>query len=192
MECNMLDDAVRRDLIAGLEAHQGFDDEERGHAARIAAFVRRVERPFSRETLEGHITAAAIVWRRDTDELLTVWHKKLGKWLQPGGHCEPDVDDSVVGAALRELEEETGVTRRQVTRIGTIFDVDAHPIPETKKAPAHVHYDVRFLFLLVDTSRVQLTADHGAKWTAVSALGEGYGRSLARVGLKLGEMGLSV
>jgi 8-oxo-dGTP pyrophosphatase MutT (NUDIX family) len=50
------------------------------------------------------------------DRVLLLLHPKLGRWLPPGGHVEPNElpDD----AAVREVEEETGVRIRLVGRRG--------------------------------------------------------------------------
>ena len=44
---------------------------------------------------------------QDREHFLMVKHKKLGKWLPPGGHIEPD--ESPDDAACREVFEETGL-----------------------------------------------------------------------------------
>jgi len=55
--------------------------------------------------MKRHFTATAFVVR-DGATLLH-WHKRLGQWMPPGGHIEPDEDP--VQAALREVREETGL-----------------------------------------------------------------------------------
>jgi len=72
-----------------------------GEATRLEAGVAlEREVPFER-----HFTATAYVVARDRTLLL--WHRKLGMWLPPGGHCEPNEDP--VEAACREAEEESGL-----------------------------------------------------------------------------------
>ncbi|HET6214067.1 MAG TPA: NUDIX domain-containing protein [Micromonosporaceae bacterium] len=53
-----------------------------------------------------HYTASAVVLD-DQDRVLLVHHNKLGKWLYPGGHIDPN--ESPGEAAIRELTEETGI-----------------------------------------------------------------------------------
>lgn len=56
--------------------------------------------------VQRHFTATGIVLN-DEHKVLMIRHKKLGVWLPPGGHVEPDElpDDAV----LREIYEETGI-----------------------------------------------------------------------------------
>jgi 8-oxo-dGTP pyrophosphatase MutT (NUDIX family) len=68
-------------------------------------------------------------------------HRKLDRWLQPGGHADGDVD--LARVALREAQEETGVAGLCVE--GGIFDIDRHRIPARGDEPEHWHYDVRYV-----------------------------------------------
>jgi 8-oxo-dGTP pyrophosphatase MutT (NUDIX family) len=89
----------------------------------------------------GHITASAFVVDRGHSKLLLIHHGKLNTWLQPGGHV--DAGEDVITAALREVEEETGVSGTLIS--DGIFDLDVHAIPASGSRPAHTHFDVRFL-----------------------------------------------
>ncbi|MFD0393981.1 NUDIX domain-containing protein [Streptomyces nogalater] len=66
----------------------------------------------SRKEFRGHVTAGAALVRPD-GRVLTIEHRSLRKWLLPGGHVETE-DTSLRDAALRELAEETGISREQV------------------------------------------------------------------------------
>jgi 8-oxo-dGTP pyrophosphatase MutT (NUDIX family) len=79
--------------------------------------------------------------------MVVLWHKKIGRWLQPGGHVE-DSDESVADASLRELCEETGATTTDISKFLGIVDIDVHPIPALKDQAEHLHYDVRFGFVM--------------------------------------------
>ena len=146
------------------------------HAERVAAFVARTTEPWSRATLAGHLTASAWVLDKTLTHVAMIHHRKLDKWLQPGGHIE-ETDVSWRDAAQREVTEEIGLTRF-VSRAddAQLFDVDVHAIPERGDVPAHFHYDLRFLFV-ADThaehdATLQLNADeaHDCRWFALDAL----------------------
>jgi 8-oxo-dGTP pyrophosphatase MutT (NUDIX family) len=97
--------------------------------------------PFVRERLAGHFTASSwLVDATGTRALLT-HHRKLARWLQLGGHADGDRD--LANVALREAEEESGLTDLRVEP--ELFDLDRHWIPERGDVPGHWHYDARYV-----------------------------------------------
>lgn len=152
----------RDSLLESLRTHAPADDSEADHLAEIVAFVGAQSAPFSRDTLEGHITASAFIVDPTRMFTLLVWHEKLARWLQPGGHCE-ESDSSTLAAAKREVEEETGLRHDQLRQVGDgVFDVDAHRIPARRDVPEHWHYDIRYLF---EADRAAPTLP-GANWVS--------------------------
>jgi 8-oxo-dGTP pyrophosphatase MutT (NUDIX family) len=74
--------------------------------------------------------------------MLLIEHAKLGLWLQPGGHVDPE-DPSHAAACLREVKEEVGLVPTQLELLASPFDIDIHTIPARKEEPEHEHFDVR-------------------------------------------------
>ena len=99
------------------------------------------ENPFLRERLAGHFTASVWLVSGDGSRVLLTHHRKLGMWLQLGGHADGERDLQV--AALKEAAEESGLTDLRIEP--GIFDLDRHRIPEHKGVPEHWHYDVRYV-----------------------------------------------
>jgi 8-oxo-dGTP pyrophosphatase MutT (NUDIX family) len=97
--------------------------------------------PFQRERESGHFTGSAWLVSADSERVLLTHHRKLNRWLQLGGHADGDSDLAAV--ALREAEEESGLT--DLTVEPDIFDLDRHLIPARGDEPEHWHYDVRFV-----------------------------------------------
>ncbi len=125
-----------------LERYRPVDPGQVAIRAAMLAFVDRF--PWDahlRSRLEGHLTASALVVDAAFEKVLLLRHKKLGKWLQPGGHC--DGDANLPAVALRESIEETGIAGLEVDP--RPIDLDIHPIPARPEAPAHHHFDTRFL-----------------------------------------------
>lgn len=89
----------------------------------------------------GHLTGSAWLVSADGARVLLTHHKKLGRWLQLGGHADGDVE--LARTALREAEEESGLRDLEVE--AEIFDLDRHRIPARGSEPEHWHYDVRFV-----------------------------------------------
>lgn len=129
-------------LLQKLRNHRGADAHEEEMRKRIIAFVEQNPRCFDRSLQSGHITGSAMIVNPERTHTLLTHHHKLEKWLQLGGHSDGDPD--TLRVALREAEEESGLTE-VVPVAEAIFDVDVHEIPARKNEPAHVHYDIRFL-----------------------------------------------
>ena len=138
-------DAVDVDARARLaRALSGFARRHPAQATEAAGFARLLEDradPFVRERLEGHFTASAWLVDRTGSRTLLTHHRKLGRWLQPGGHADGDRD--LARVALREAQEESGLHGLRVEP--AIFDLDRHWVPEHRGVPGQWHYDVRYV-----------------------------------------------
>ena len=135
-------DAARRTLHSALLAHEPADDAELRDRDAIAALVAGTDRCFDRTLYEpGHITGSAFVVDAATGRVLLHHHRRLGRWLQLGGHDEGEHDP--LATALREGREESGLI--DLTPLSpAILDVDLHEIPAGRSEPAHLHHDVRY------------------------------------------------
>lgn len=139
----------RASFLQHLNAYAPFDVNEAEMRDRMVRFVTEQTECFRRECVEGHITASCWIvntlpeGERRRGQALLTWHKRLNRWLQMGGHLEPE-DRSLLEASLREAREESGLPNVKPVS-AAIFDLDVHLIPERKGEPAHYHYDVRFL-----------------------------------------------
>lgn len=136
-------------LLEQLQNHAPFDERERAMTTRLQTFLQKTQNqnPFDRELSGaapklGHVTGSAWIVNAEYSCIVLLYHAKLKKWVQPGGHCDGQSD--VLQVAQREAEEETGLV---ATPLSTqVFDVDIHQIPEYWNTPAHFHFDVRYLF----------------------------------------------
>lgn len=136
-----------------LRQFQPMDAEETGYLARTIAFVEQTDCFWQRSTLEGHLTGSAWIVSEDGGSALLLHHRKLDRWLQPGGHADA-ADDTLLETARREAMEECGISELKPTT-ARIFDVDVHEIPARGHEPAHFHYDLRFLFSVPKTSNIE-------------------------------------
>ncbi len=127
-------------LLRYMERHA----ENAAVAWRILSFIRTTPDCFQRSHTAGHITGSAWLLSPQGGQALLTLHRKLGRWLQPGGHADGDSD--TLRVALREAEEESGIAGIYPLE-REIFDVDVHEIPARPAAndPAHLHYDIRYL-----------------------------------------------
>ena len=108
----------------------------------ILGFIERHAQDAHRRSCRpGHLTASALVVDESLERVVLLHHRKLGKWLQPGGHC--DGDANLGGVAWREASEETGLDGLEL--VPRLIDLDIHDIPARPGEPAHRHLDSRFL-----------------------------------------------
>jgi 8-oxo-dGTP pyrophosphatase MutT (NUDIX family) len=128
---------------------RAFDDPADGEALKsrelILLLLERTPAPFSRRQFTpGHITASGLVVSPDGDRILLVHHRRLDRFLLPGGHVEDD-DARVADTARREVVEETGALLRDEP-VPTLVSLDVHGIPPRKSEPYHLHHDLTFAF----------------------------------------------
>lgn len=175
------------ELLAALIAYQPGSPEETSAQTRIVAHVRAGGALFDRRRWDGHLTGSAFLLDAAGERLLLIHHRKLDKWLQPGGHGEPDeIDPTAV--ARREAEEETGVRGLVVhPSFPCPFDLDVHVIPARKDEAAHEHLDVRTLFLVPADAALSADLDevHALRWFDLAEAAALPDASVARAAKKI-------
>ena len=153
----------RSALKALLSAYREHRPEESDTILRFEAFVDAHPDCFHRSCRVGHITGSAWLVDEAGKRVLLTHHRKLGRWLQLGGHSDGDPDPLAV--ALREAREESGLSVRALDE--AIFDLDVHLIPTRGPEPAHLHFDVRFLVVAEHDRFRKNDESHALKWVPV-------------------------
>lgn len=103
---------------------------------RLSAELDRLDHPCDQSADPVHVTSSGVVvGSRGTILLL---HRRLGRWLQPGGHIEPG--ESPSAAARRESQEETGLVLSHPPDGPVLVRVDVH-----EAALGHTHLDLCYL-----------------------------------------------
>ena len=123
-------------LLVALRDRVPVDDRERRSLTSFHDHLAGLDAPFDEHADAVHITASAIVV--GARGVVLHRHKRLGLWLQPGGHVEPG--EWPHEAARREAAEETGLDVRHPGSSPQLVHVDVHPGPR-----GHTHLDVRYL-----------------------------------------------
>ena len=160
-------------LLDRLRRHQPVGRDETEDLATILAFVTAHADPFDRQIPQAHLTASAFVFSPDGKQVLLLHHRKLDRWLQPGGHAEAG-ETSGEDVALREAREETGIgALRLHPDAPRPLDVDVHEIPVHGRDPAHLHLDLRYVVIAPDGAALLRSAKetNALRWFEWDALG---------------------
>jgi 8-oxo-dGTP pyrophosphatase MutT (NUDIX family) len=125
-----------RAVVEAVRALPPVDDREAASRDEVLAGLRDLVAPFDQDADPTHVTGSAVVVGPRGTVLHR--HKRLGLWLQPGGHV--DGDEWPHEAALREAGEETGLLVRHIAGGPRLIHVDAHD-----GGRGHRHLDLRYL-----------------------------------------------
>jgi len=161
-----------RDLLDQLAQYENFwlpvSGENFNTLKLFREFLRDCPSAFGR-SFPGHITGSAFIVRRDSGQLLLTLHRKLNKWIQLGGHCDGETD--VFEVAKKETYEESGLSNLVAyPSHDLILDLDIHEIPATPREAAHLHYDVRYLFMTDETNLRVSDESHELRWFSMEEL----------------------
>ena len=173
------------DLAVARLAIDTAVDPDPDHHVHMLGFLATHPDALLRSCAEGHLTGSALVVDSEAAHFLLLHHRKIGRWLQPGGHA--DGDANLAAVALREATEETGIEGLRVAV--PAIDLDVHVI-DSGDEPRHLHFDVRHLVVAPPGARVSGNHEsHELRWVQPRDL-EDYApdeslRRLVRVGMAL-------
>ena len=143
------------------------NEQEARDKAVILAFMDANADAFLRENPVAHMTASAWVVNAARDRVLMVYHRIYDSWSWTGGHA--DGDEDLLGVALREVREETGVTHvRPVSE--EIYSLEILTVDGHEKRGAyvssHLHMNVTYLLEADerDALRVCEAENSGVRW----------------------------
>ena len=154
----------RNNLRKKLEKYDPTNFEEIENKQKMLNFLNNNEDCFERNLSIGHFTGSCWIENHDGTKFLLTLHKKIGLWLQLGGHADGDSD--IARVALREAHEESGLQHIELLS-EEIFDIGVHLIAAYRNVPAHYHYDVRFLMRAFDDDIKISDESDDLKWFSV-------------------------
>jgi 8-oxo-dGTP pyrophosphatase MutT (NUDIX family) len=164
----------RRPLTELLQRYAAAGPGAAEIAARFLAFASAHGDCLLRSCGPGHVTASAWILSADGGACLLTRHRKLGKWLQLGGHV--DGEERVERAALREAREESGLQSFEMLAPAGVLlplDLDVHPIPARGSEPEHLHWDVRFLLRAAPGQQLAISDESDdLRWIPLQRLSE--------------------
>lgn len=137
-------------------------ERELSSVTRVRSAMQEGAIAYDRTGSLGHFTASAAIVDPHAGKTLLTHHRKLGIWVQLGGHCDGDTD--LLASSKREGLEESGLADLQPlwplsSAQPLPLDVDIHSIPNKTGEHDHYHFDFRFLWLADSTAPLAISAE---------------------------------
>lgn len=160
--------SLRDDAHALFTEWQAPDDDQERLRRLYLEHVDACTEAMSRDCHPDHVTASAIIFSADHRRVLLTMHHIVKLWLQTGGHCEP-ADTTLVGAALREAREESGIQDLSIDPVPV--QLSRHDVPSCGPIRPSYHLDVQFLAVAEpDAVRVISEESDDLAWFVVDEL----------------------
>lgn len=122
----------------------------------------------SRDCHPDHLTASALIFSADHERVLLTLHHVIKRWLQTGGHCDPE-DESISDAALREAHEESGIDGLTIDPVPVLLS--RHEVPSCGPIRPSHHLDVQYV-AVAPVAAQQVISDESdeLEWFAIDGL----------------------
>ncbi len=171
------------ELRALVEGHEPATAREATAKERFLAELSLLDDPCDEHAGLTHVTASGIVTGRRGTVLHL--HKRLGVWMQSGGHI--DAGETPDEAARREATEELGLVVEHPGQGPCLIHLDVH-----QAAQGHTHLDLRYLLVAGDGDPDPPPGESPeARWyaweEAVAVADDGLAEALAMARVALGK-----
>ena len=158
------------ELTERIKKYRPFNEQEEADKVLILDWIRNNKNAFFRGNMVAHMTASAWVVNKDRSKVLMIYHNIYKSWAWTGGHADGELD--LLGTAIRELKEETGVENVRVLN-NEIFSleiicVNGH-IKRGKYVSSHVHLNLTYLLEVDENEILKIKEDENSdvKWVNI-------------------------
>ena len=152
------------------------DDEQESLRLAYLAHLDKHPDATSRDCHPDHLTASALIFSADHTQVLLTLHHVIKRWLQTGGHCDPE-DESMSAAALREAHEESGIEGLTIDPVPVLLS--RHEVPSCGPIRPSHHLDVQYVAVAPPAAQ-QVISDESdeLEWFAIDELPAGTDHSV--------------
>lgn len=156
--------------ILNLDHYIPYNEQEERDLALFKQCLDIYDDVLTRENVVAHIGCSAFVVNADRTKVLMLHHNIYKSWSLPGGHA--DGNTNLLGVAMEELEEETGVTDYRPV-MEDLLSIEILPVIGHYKrgqyVSAHLHLDTTFLIEANDQIPLVVKEDENSavKWVPI-------------------------
>lgn len=154
-----------------IEEFVPSNEQERKDKEVTLKYINLFDNILKRDNEIIHITSSGFVINKDKDKVLMVHHNIFNSWSLPGGHN--DGEENLLGVALSEIEEETGVNNlipisKKIVSLD-ILSVSGH-FRKGEYVSSHLHISAVFLVQADEDEQVIIKPDENSavKWIPIS------------------------
>lgn len=150
-----------------IEKYEPYNEQEEKDKEIMLKYINTFDDVLSRDNKLGHFTASAWVVNKEKTKVLMIYHNIYKSWAWTGGHADGDMD--LLGTAIREVKEETGVKNVRALNHDIfsleVICVDGH-IKREKYVSSHVHLNLTYLLEVDEAEELKVKEDEnsGVKW----------------------------
>lgn len=156
-----------------IGAYVPWNEQEAKEQEVLLRYFDTFDNLLTRENEFAHLTGSSLLVNKQRDKTLMVYHNLYRSWSWTGGHADGDPD--LLGVAMREAREETGVSSVKPVA-GDILSLDILPVwghmKRGRYVATHLHLSVCYLLEADEAEPLTVKADEnsGVRWVPLEEM----------------------